>query len=258
MFFFELFVVVVTGLAVGSFLGVVIDRVTFGKSILGRSHCDYCNRQLSPVALIPVISFFTASGKTDCCGRPLSFWYPVTELVTAIAFVYVWFFLGETYAQKIALMGIFSSLIVITISDIKYKLIADEVQVALVLSTLVYLYLQNPNMSFILSRIWAGTLVAVPLLLIFLFSKGRGMGFADVKLVFSIGLLLGMPVGFLSLYIAFIAGAIVGLLAISLRKKSLKSEIPFGPFLVLGLLCGIFWQNELFSAASFFLPFFGF
>ena len=87
----------------------------------------------------------------------------------------------------------------------------------------------------------------LPILFLWLVTAGRGMGFGDVKLSFTIGFLLGAKAGFLALYFAFVIGGIIGLILLLLKKKKLKSKIAFGPFLVLGVLIMLFWQKEVFQ-----------
>ncbi len=83
------------------------------------------------------------------------------------------------------------------------------------------------------------------ILFLHLVTKGKGMGFGDVKLSFTIGFLLGWRAGFLALYFAFVIGALVGLFLIVLKKKKLRSKIAFGPFLVVGVIIMMFYQDEI-------------
>ena len=80
----------VMGAAIGSFLNVLIDRLPNEESINGRSRCDYCKKQLPWSVNIPVISYFLLHGRTRCCHKPLSFQYPLIELITGLMFVGVW------------------------------------------------------------------------------------------------------------------------------------------------------------------------
>ncbi|NTU72891.1 prepilin peptidase, partial [Candidatus Roizmanbacteria bacterium] len=87
----------ILGTAIGSFLNVLIDRLPQGKSIGGRSHCDYCEKQLTPVDLVPVLSFIFLRGKCRYCHKKLSIQYPLMELLTGVIFVLGWLFLPMEY-----------------------------------------------------------------------------------------------------------------------------------------------------------------
>ncbi len=100
--------------------------------------------------------------------------------------------------------------------------------------------------------ILAGPVLALPLLLIFLMTRGRGMGFGDVLLMVPIGWLLGVSSGFASLLLAFWIGAVVGIALLLLKYKKLKSEIPFGPFIILGFALSFLYNIDMHSIANFF------
>jgi leader peptidase (prepilin peptidase)/N-methyltransferase len=90
-----------------------------------------------------------------------------------------------------------------------------------------------------------GILPAFVFLAIVLLSQGKWMGMGDVKLAFFMGLFLGFPHILVALFVAFLTGAIIGVGLIALKKKKLKSEIPFGPFLIFGTFVALFWGNEI-------------
>ncbi len=236
------------GLAIGSFLNVLIDRLPNGKSILGRSHCDYCKKKLNALDLIPVASFIFLRGRCHYCKNKLSFQYPLIELLTGVMFMLIYNFIPpmagqiSNYIHLLAYLGLISTLVVIFFADLKYHIIPDSMQVALLIFTLLILFLGKERL---LPNLISGFLVMLPILLLFLITKGRGMGFGDVKISFTIGLFFGLLLGYIVLYIAFITGAAVGILLIFFKKKKLKSQIAFGPFLVLGIVVTMFYQNHL-------------
>jgi len=251
------------GLAIGSFLNVLIDRLSTGGSIRGRSYCDHCHHQLAWYDLIPVISFILLKRKCGYCSKKISFYYPFVELLTGFTFVGIWNLKSEiwniahpysmfnvldsVFLLKIVFLGIISSLIVMFFSDAKYHIIPDEIQITLLIFSFVFLLIQGFTLTGIISRFLAAILVMLPILFIFLITQSRGMGFGDVKLAINIGFLLGLKNGLLSLYLAFIIGAVVGLILIALRRRGLKSKVAFGPFLILGLLTVLFWQDKVYE-----------
>jgi len=241
------------GLCIGSFLNVLIDRLANNQSIMGRSHCDHCKHQLKAVDLIPLISFFILGRKCRYCKKKLMWQYPLVELVTGIMFLLTakMLFVETGHAPSLQLifyLGIISCLIVIFVTDLKYQIIPDEVQIAFfvfVLGLKIINVVETRHASSLLISLFGGFLVMFPILLLHLVTRGRGMGFGDVKFAYLIGFLLGVKSGLLSLYIGFVIGAIIGLFLIFLGKKKIKSKIAFGPFLVLGVITMLFFGQPV-------------
>jgi len=213
----------VFGLLVGSFLNVLIDRLPFGENILwGRSHCDHCKKPLRWYELIPVFSYIFQRGNCLRCHKPLSIQYPMVELATALGFLYF-------YPQFIYWI-IFSTLLVLFVADLKYQIIPDSMVLIGVLASAWVggFWLAGLGSFAFLYVLWAAT-------------RGRGMGFGDVKLAFLMGLLLGYPAVIIAFYVAFLTGAMVGVILMIRRRVGWKSKIAFGPFLVLGTIVAFVW-----------------
>src|SRR3989339_553945 len=246
-------VIFIFGASIGSFLNVLIDRLPEEKSINGRSHCDFCGKKIAWYDLFPIISFFVLKGKTRCCYKKLSFQYPVIELITGVIFVMVFKdgpYLGPSLIRSVLISGIMACLIVIFVSDFKYHLISDYILLALFIFSVLF-HLTNfiwvgikPTPTMI-QPIVSGLVVAFPIWLIYFISRERAMGLGDVYLTAIMGFLLGWQKGFLALYIAFVTGAIFGLIIILLKHKKLKSKIAFGPFLVIGTVTMLFWGEKI-------------
>lgn len=236
-------VIFIIGASIGSFLNVLIDRLPNGKPITGRSRCDHCEKKLSLMDLIPILSFVFLRGRSRCCKKKLSWQYPLVEALTGLFFVFV-YFQGQNLLDSVLIMGIMSCLIVIFFSDLKYHLISDYILIAFGVFTAIFQlqhFFQYPFFLF------SSIIVALPIFLIYYISHERAMGLGDVYLSVIIGFLLGWKEGFLALYIAFITGAIFGLTLIILKKKKIKSRIPFGPFLVIGTVMMLFWRETIFA-----------
>ncbi|MBI3577579.1 prepilin peptidase [Candidatus Gottesmanbacteria bacterium] len=213
------------GLCIGSFANVLIDRLPRGEDIFrGRSRCDYCKKELRWFELIPVISFFIQRGRCRRCHRQLSIQYPLVELASAVAFVFLF--------PHIPSLLIFLSLLVIFVADLKYEIIPDSMIILGLIGGLI-------GKFSILSAIGA----AAFFLFLFLVTRGRGMGLGDVKLAFLLGLILGFPTIVIALYTAFLTGAAVGIILMIGGKKTLKSHVPFGPFLILGAMFAMLYGN---------------
>lgn len=251
------------GTAIGSFLNVVIDRLVNEESIMGRSHCDYCKHKLGTLDLIPIFSYFFLGRKCQFCRKKISWHYPVVEFITGVMFVVIWIYLPQSllaeglrkfptamYLIKFIYLGIISALIVVFFADVKYRIIPDQVQIFLFAASLFLLPLYGPMLSIFIERVIAALLVMVPIYFLYWITKGRGMGFGDVKLAFIIGFMFGIKAGLLVLYFAFISGAIVGVILMFFQKKGLKSKIAFGPFLVIGILIMLFWRDTIFEVVK--------
>lgn len=249
-------IIFILGLAFGSFLNVLIDRLPQEQSILGRSHCDYCKHTLAWYDLIPLISFLVLGRRCRYCKKSLSWQYPVVEMITGTSFLLISNIKYEIsnffFLDLLILFGIIACLIVIFFADLKYQIIPDSMQVTFFvfalgykgmgvvggLNTWLYAYIVILLHSFV-----AAVVVLAPILFLFLITRGKGMGFGDVKLSFTMGFLLGIPQGLMALYLGFILGAIAGVALIMVKKKKLRSKIAFGPFLVLGTVVMLFWGS---------------
>lgn len=236
-------VLFILGCSIGSFINVLIDRLPVGEDIVhGRSHCDHCKRALSWYELIPLVSWCIQLGKSRCCHKKLSIQYPLIELATGIGFVYL-FNVPGNYLISILL---FCSVLVLFVSDLKYELLPTP---------FLILWSVGGVLRFVVLRLSFAEIVYVYVLpsfcaglfffLLWYFSKGRAMGDGDIWLTILIGLMTGYPGIIISLYIAFLTGAIMGVILILGKVKTFKSHIPFGPFLLFGMVVTVIWQKDL-------------
>lgn len=247
----ENFLLFSIGLFFGSFFLVVIDRLPKEKNpLIGRSVCDHCGHVLSWYDLFPVLSFFSLGGKCRYCRKKVSIYYPLVEIITGILFVltHVLVVSGSRYlAVNIELLfALFtiSTFIIIFFTDLKYGLIPFIIVIPASIVTVFYLLLTNP--SLLLPAAFSAVGAGVFFLIIFLITRGRGMGFGDVILSSYLGFLLGYPGIIIALYIAFLTGAFGSLILILIGRKKLKgSTIPFGPFLILGAYIAFFWGEQI-------------
>ena len=263
--------VFVLGLSFGSFLNVVIFRLEQNEGVGGRSYCPHCKHQLSWLDLVPVFSFLWLRGKCRYCKQKISWQYPLVEVSTGLIFLLIsnsQFLISNEISNAKILETIFlwyiaSSLIVIFTYDLKHFLIPDVVLLPAIIVTFLYRILENlvhwkliENWELIIGNYLLAALIASSFfLLIFLASRGRWMGFGDVKLAILMGLLLGLPNIFAALFLAFLGGAIIGIGLMLLHEKGLKSEVPFAPFLIVGTALAYFFGNGIIAwYMSLFLP----
>jgi len=256
----ETFIIFILGLAVGSFLNVVIDRLPKNLSIIrGRSYCDHCKKTLLSFDLIPIVSFIFLGGRCRFCKSKISFFYPLTELLSGLNFILVYFFFKPQLLSPISLITflsiliISSSLLVIFFTDLKYLLIPDKLLFLIFFAILVKI-LADPNLNPFIQIITAFSAFSL-FYLIVLLTKGKGLGGGDVKLAFLIGLLHPPAAAVAAFYIAFLTGAITGVILILTGKKKFGQKIAFGPFLVFGCYLTIFLQDKLTKLIQLFFGF---
>ena len=260
------FFVFLFGLTIGSFLNCVIYRLEKKQSALkGRSYCPHCKHQLKWYDLIPVLSFVILKGRCRYCHKKISWQYPLVEISTALIFLLIFnefsIFNFQNLINILFLFAITSFLIIIFVYDLKHYIIPDRVVFSGIAIVFVYKLieilafrnwdlirnyeLEIRNFQPLLYSLGVAFLASMFFLTIVLATKGRGMGIGDVKLGFLMGLFLGWPNIFVALFFAFFIGAIIGIGLILVQKKTLKSEIPFGPFLITGTFIALFWGKEL-------------
>ncbi len=242
------FLVFVFGLIIGSFLNCVIYRLGSNKSFLkGRSFCPECKHVLAWNDLIPVISYLMLLGKCRYCKKAISIQYPLIELATAILFVSVFNF--DHITRTVYLFIALSLFIVIFVFDLKHYIIPDKVVLPAIVISLVYnaflLFTGDIVLGKFLNYIYAGFFPALFFFLLFFISQGKWIGFGDVKLALFMGLFLGFPKILVALFLAFMFGAIIGVGLIVFGNKTIKSELPFGPFLISGTILALFFGTNI-------------
>ncbi len=231
------------GAIVGSFLNVVSLRFNTGVGLGGRSKCMSCGKKLSWLELFPIFSFLALRGKCRGCKTKISWQYPLVEFIAGGIFVLIFFvFPPTTYVTSLATiiqMIIGCLLLVMTIYDIKHKIIPDQFVYTFAFFALASLFFGGSSWLHIpsLTQLLAGPIIAFPFVFVWLISKGTWMGLGDGKLALGIGWLLGINGGFNAVILAFWIGAAVSVAWILYTYKKFKPrmEIPFGPYLILGL-----------------------
>ncbi|MEI7688599.1 MAG: prepilin peptidase [Candidatus Nomurabacteria bacterium] len=256
------------GTIIGSFLNVVIYRFNTGKSIVrGRSICMTCNRTLRWYELIPVFSYLFQLGKCRRCAEKISHQYPIVELLTGLLFVLISYhflsilmFSPFSYVFLVTFyVFIFSLLIVISVYDLRHKIIPDILVYLFSFISFLSIFISHSIFGSLFikpdfSSLIAGPLLALPFALIWFVSKGKWMGLGDAKLMLGIGWILGIYQGLAAIILAFWIGSIISLtfMYISKKKINMKTEIPFAPFLILSLLIVFLFNINVFSLSALF------
>lgn len=237
-----LLVTFLLGLLVGSFLNVVIYRLPQGLSVsVPRSHCPLCGHVLSPLELVPVLSYLALGRKCKVCKTPIAWRYAGVELLTGLVYALVYFTFGYQL-HTLFMMAFCSILIVIVFIDIDTHRIPD----ALTISILILAILQwlsgllglNPQAVGLKGLLLGGLVTGFPLALLVILGLVTGkmvMGMGDLKLMVTSGCLLGPLVGFYGMLYGFVFGGLGAVGALVVFKLDRKSKIAFGPYLAMGL-----------------------
>lgn len=237
-------IVFLTGLVVGSFLNCVIYRLKEKQSFLsGTSFCPKCHHQLGFFDLIPVLSFIFLKRKCRYCGEKISWQYPLVEIATGILFLLIFNF--QNFITTFYLLIISCLLIIIFVYDLKHYIIPDKIVYPAIAIVFLYKIIFNFQISNFYSLILSALVASGFFFLLWLVSRGKWMGLGDAKLAFLMGLFLGYPKILTAMFSAFLIGAIMGIVLVMFGKKTLKSQVPFGPFLVVGTFIALFWGREI-------------
>jgi leader peptidase (prepilin peptidase) / N-methyltransferase len=232
------------GLAIGSFLNVVIWRLPRGESLVHpASHCPTCDAPIVPRDNIPVVSWLILRGSCRTCGARISVRYPLVELATGVLFVAFGIRFGfhadlPAYLY-IGAVGIALAMIDIDLLRLPDALTLPSYPIGLVLLGIAAIVDDLPGAYL---RALLGMVALAVFYGVVWFIYPAGMGLGDVKLAGVVGLYLawlGWGQLFVGAFSAFLVGAVVSVTIVAIRGGGRKTRVPFGPFMLLGLLIGI-------------------
>lgn len=230
----------ISGLCIGSFLNVCICRIPARISLISPpSSCGSCGHRLSYIDMLPVVNYVLLRGKCRYCKTNFSIQYPLIELLNGIIYLLIVLKYGASIYSGF-LCSFVSVLIVVSIIDLKHMIIPDSViatGVVIGLSLLIY------DRTTLVDKL-IGLLFGLVLFLIIALLTGA-MGGGDIKLMGTVGLMFGVKgVVFISLF-SFIIGAAISVILLSMKIKSRKDKIPFGPFISLASLLYVYYGREM-------------
>ena len=233
----------IVGAIFGSFINVLVYRIPRGISIIHPpSHCPYCQRKLKPWHNIPIISYVILRGRCHYCNSRIPIRYLLIEVITSLLFVVIYTKTGISWELAQAL--IFTVIIVaITFIDLEHMIIPDELNIALLITGLIF-SISGKGMVGIKESMIGGFIGLSIMLSIFILSGGK-MGFGDVKFLTAIGVNLGWKLTLTTFILSILTGSIIGLTLMVLKIKDRKDPIPFGPFISLGAMISYLTGNEL-------------
>jgi prepilin signal peptidase PulO-like enzyme (type II secretory pathway) len=253
-------VLMVFGLCLGSFINALVwrlheqEKLTSKKkakpaelSILhGRSMCPKCKHILAAKDLVPVLSWASLRGKCRYCQRPISWQYPVVELITAGLFIFCWAFWplplnGIGLFEFIFWLVFVIGLVALAVYDLKWFLLPNRIVYTLIglalIQLLVVLVAYHGGVSALASALWGALIVSGTFFVLFQVSGGKWIGGGDVSLGFLLGLLVGGPLNsILMLFIASCTGTVLSLPFVIAGRAKRDTHLPFGPLLVMGAI----------------------
>ncbi|MBI3495187.1 prepilin peptidase [Candidatus Berkelbacteria bacterium] len=236
------------GLAVGSAVNAMVSRFDSLQSFVkGRSRCDHCGKTLTAYELIPVVSYLVQSGRCRRCRKPINPRYLLVELFSGLVFVALYH--GSHPAQFVMSAAFFTVLLIASLIDIDTLTIPDSLLgIAAILAIINRLIVLPTSSMTVLYGVLFG--VAIPALL-FIPTRGKAMGFGDLKLGGVLGLWLGFPAVAIALWAAFCVGGLISLVLLITKRKRFGDEIAFGPYLVMGALIAEHYATKLIAYVTF-------
>jgi leader peptidase (prepilin peptidase)/N-methyltransferase len=246
----EIIIIVLFGLAWGSFLNVVIFRLPQRISILRpSSFCPACQKSIKFYDNIPLLSFIILRGKCRYCGEKIPFSYPLVEFLTSLSFLLLY----SHYSLSLHFFAscfFASALIVLGFIDYYLQILPDAITLPGILLALVYSFFRsdlNLNQALVGAVSGAGFLLFI-YGAYYLLRKKEGLGMGDVTMILMIGAYLGLQRTLLTMILASLAGALVGILFISFKKKDLQYALPFGTFLAPAAFVSLLWGERIVRA----------
>lgn len=246
----KIILIIVLGLAWGSFLNVVIFRLPRDMSLLRPpSACTQCGKNIPPYDNIPFLSYIILGGKCRFCKAKISFSYPLVEILAPLSFLIL-------YTQHQLNFFFFASclftsaLIVLGFIDFYHKILPDEITLSGLVLALIYSLFRT---DFTLLQALIGAVSGAGFLLLvygtyYLLRKKEGLGMGDVTMMLFVGAFLGWQLSLFTLILASFAGALVGILLILSKKRDIQYALPFGTFLAPAAFAALLWGEKIINA----------
>ncbi len=228
LFFFML------GGAMGSFLNVVIYRLPLGKSLIRPpSHCPECEKNIRWYDNIPIISYIILKGECRDCTALIPIRYLVVESITAFVYLYSYIRFGISL-ELLTFLTFITLIIPIFFIDLKDLLIPDSLSISGIVIGLILSIFRGRLIISVVGAVVGAIYILIVIYLGKAIYKKDVMGFGDVKLSAMIGAFVGWANFLLTILISSLLGSIYGIIQIKRGKSSMKSIIPYGPFLAIG------------------------
>lgn len=246
---YVLTIIFILGLGIGSFLNVVLFRMTTEKKFWnGRSECMSCHHQLAWYELVPVLSYLIQRGKCRNCRNFLSIQYPLVELITAFLFTsYIYIAIPDIISiyslthlqilEFIIILTLITQLIVILVYDLKYQLIPVIQLRTIQILGLIYFGLAYYQTRIIPDSLITSIVCTFITWFLYFTTKKQGIGWGDIELFLGLGLFIPLMWFVPFFFGSFLIGTLWAILFMFIsRNLSLKQKIPFGPSIIINFL----------------------
>ncbi len=228
------------GIIIGSFLNVCIYRIPKKENIATtRSHCMSCGYQLKWYDLVPLFSYLALRGKCRKCGSRISVQYPLVEALNGGLYLLIFWRYGLSVDSLLYCL-LFSALIALSIIDFRTYEIPVGINIFILTLGLIRIV---TDLSHWLSYGIGLLSVSVPLLLIYLVTKGRGIGGGDVKLMAAAGLLIGWKLNVFGFLLGCILGSVIHVCRMKLSGEG--RTLAMGPYLAMGIAISVLWGEQM-------------
>ncbi len=252
---FLIFLFFLLGLEIGSFLNVCIDRLPKEESIVKPpSHCEACGHRLAAKDLIPLFSYLWLRGRCRYCRASIPGKLFFVELASGVICAFLCWKYGLT--PELGAMMFYAALFtIIFMVDLEKGVILNKIvypamAVAFILSVL-QIQFELPQSELFqwpvggIANVAMGGGVGFLFFFVLAIASRGGMGWGDVKLAGLIGLATGFPMVLVAIVLGAVLGGIVGVVLMAVRKKGMKSRIPFGPFLSVATMVTLIWGSDM-------------
>lgn len=235
------------GIAIGSFLNVVIDRLPEGQSLVRPpSHCPNCGNRLARKDLIPLISYLRLRGRCRYCQAHIPWRLFCIELATGIIFALLWWHYGSE--AEFAIMAVYSCIfLVIFVIDLDHCLILDKVVFPASVFALATIPLRDDITitESLIGGVSGLVLLGLVVWVVPMMIGREAMGLGDVKMALLMGLANGVAGIFVALFVGIVTGGLVAIALVLLKLRGRKDAIPFGPFLAIGAMTALLWGSDI-------------
>ncbi len=258
MMFVVVLCLVLLGLMLGSFVGAMTWRLHVGKDFVNdRSECEHCHHKLSALDLVPLLSWLTLRGKCRYCGKPIGWTAPALELAMASLFVtsyYMWPLSLDTWQSQTSFvlwLVYLVGLVALLVYDLRWMLLPNVIifpliGVAIAESMVRYqIQVGLSPMDYLQSVVFGVATIAGLYWVLYTVSRGRWVGYGDVKLGIFMGIALGFQRSLLALFLANIIGFVIVLPGLLSGKLKRTSRVPFGPFLIVAFMISFLFGDRI-------------
>ena len=249
-------IALVIGLSFGSFANVCIYRLPKNKQVLtGRSYCPKCKKKIKWFDNIPLISFLSLDGKCRSCKKKISPQYFIVELIAGLGFLFI-FLNYDNHLAKLLLIILLLMYLIIFFIDLKHFIIPDILNYGIIVIAFLKNFLPDLNLNFVqdiklslMGGIAGFFSIWIIIYLYKTFKKTEGMGMGDAKLIAGVGLLLGWQSIPFVLFLSATLGLLMVMPSLLEKRKSLKSKIPFGPYIITAGVIYFLYGDVLYKMA---------